>query len=518
MQCQGMPSAARNTNLSFALPGGRGGIGRRETACVNPSLHLSDMPADGAAQANGRHESSSTEESPQRANRDRQHFSHRGGRYQPGIVIISKTKSHDRRFVHPIDPQYEIPAAVAGESIPQRFPRAVQSHFNPPCQQASVPAPGTLQTEDQSQMDWRYVRLNPERLQELRFAKSWSLDELFAKAAKNSTDRISGKSHSLNKRTVKAVLKGEPTFVKSARFLADLLGAESLLSVLHPDILREIRPPSSWDNPLEFFSTVGEWDVVETLEAERQTSNGLCYDVWKLRHRHVANRFARAKCYGLSQLSTKDRTRLKNHLTRHSEVCDRVGSHAHISRNLSATEWEHGGLWWVIDEWTAGEKLSDLLELNRLPPPAIPNIMRQIASALQAIHAADIVRRELSPRFVLVRTADQSAVLTDFELAKLLDGAPTVAPKAGWPADPYRAIEVEGETPIDARADLYSWGRILVHAVCGELPAKGQEADVLAKAKVPPAVRRIALSCVAMPRSDRPDSVTKVVAAIKNWT
>ena len=55
-------------------------------------------------------------------------------------------------------------------------------------------------------------------------------------------------------------------------------------------------------------------------------------------------------------------------------------------------------------------------------------------------------------------------VLTDFELAKLLDGNPTVAGR--WPDDEYRAPEI-GEEGIDERADLYSWGRILVRAIAG---------------------------------------------------
>ena len=44
-------------------------------ASVNPFSDFSQSPADAAAQANGRHESSGTEESPERANRYRHHFS-----------------------------------------------------------------------------------------------------------------------------------------------------------------------------------------------------------------------------------------------------------------------------------------------------------------------------------------------------------------------------------------------------------------------------------------------------------
>jgi len=268
---------------------------------------------------------------------------------------------------------------------------------------------------------------------------------------------------------------------------------------------------------LEFFQSVGEWNLVEPIQNEQSTSNGLRYDIWHVRHRHLANRAGRAKCYDLSQLSSNDRARLKTHLTRHSEVCDRIGAHPNIARNLSAAEWEHGALWWVIDEWIDGDSLASLLGTNRLEASSVPSIMRQIATALHAIHAAGIVRRELSPRFVLIRRSDHAAVLTDFELAKLLDGSPTVSPKKAWPDDPYRAVEVDGDAPIDARADIYSWGRVLVHAVVGELPAKGQEADVLGDAPLPPAVRRLALTCVAPARSGRPSSMDEVLAGIKKW-
>ena len=66
----------------------------------------------------------------------------------------------------------------------------------------------------------------------------------------------------------------------------------------------------------------------------------------------------------------------------------------------------------------------------------LARVMRQIAEGLKALHAAEIIRRELSPRFVLLRESGiESVVLTDFELGKLFDGSPTVA--SDWPSDPY---------------------------------------------------------------------------------
>lgn len=406
----------------------------------------------------------------------------------------------------------------AVQTIRGRIARALQSAFQSVVSAGVRSCSGYFADRNEFMMDRRYVQLDPKKLDYLRLKKGWSVEELVEFADRIAVDPVDGNKAGLNKRTVKSVLNGEQTFVRSGRILAHLLGAENLISVLQPQVFRDLGPPSRWEQPLSFFSTVGEWDVMENVEGEQQTSNGLCYDVWKVRHRHIPDRFGRGKCYDLSQLSTKERARLKNYLTRHSQICDRLGTHPNIARNWSAIEWEHGEFWWIIDEWVDGEKLSTLLEAHRLPAATVPDIMRQTASALHAMHQAGIVRRELSPRFVIIRRSDSRAVFSDFELAKLLDGAPSVSPKKAWPDDPYRAVEVDGDAPIDVRADIYSWGRILVHVATGQLPAKGQEANSIGNASLPPAVRRLALACVALARSERPASMDEVLTGIKKWS
>ena len=360
-----------------------------------------------------------------------------------------------------------------------------------------------------SYMDRRYVRLDPRKLDYLRLKRGWNLDTLFERAAQGDPP--------LDKRTVKAIVDGRAAFLNSAKIVADLLGAEDLVSVLHPELLAEIGPPSGWGSPLEFFSGVGQWDVIEPLGDLEQAANGLRYDVWMLRHRHIPTRFGRGKCYDLSQLSDRDRTRLRASLTRHSEVCDRLGAHPSIARNYDAIAWEHEAWWWVIDEWVEGAPLSTHLADGSLPATVIPRMMRAIASALALLHSHQIIRRELSPRFIFVRSSDETPILTDFELAKLLDGSPTVSPKCAWPDDEYRALEVDSDATLDPRADVYSWGRILVHTACGQLPARGDEGAALMSTGVPPAVRKLVLACVALPPSDRPSSMSDVLHVLRSW-
>lgn len=358
-------------------------------------------------------------------------------------------------------------------------------------------------------MDRRYIQLDPKKLDFLRLKRGWNVETLFEQADAAPTP--------VDKRTVKNIIDGKPAFVNNAKAVADLLGAEDLVSVLHPELLAEIGPPSGWDTPLEFFSAVGEWEARESLGTIQQTANGLRYDIWKMRHRYVEGRFGRGKCYDLNKLSTRERTQLKEHLTRHGEVCDRIGQHPNIAVNRTVAPWDHGAMWWIIDDWVDGQSLDTLIASESIAEEVIPTILRGVAAGLQAMHEEGIVRRELAPRHVLIRESDSAAILTDFELAKLTDGAPTVAPSDRWPDDDYRAVEVDSRTELDARADVYSWGRIAVHAICGNLPRQGADSEALAAAKLPASVRKIILSSVALPRSDRPASMSEVVAAIRKW-
>lgn len=411
-------------------------------------------------------------------------------------------------------------------------------------------------------MDRRYVRLDPKKVYYLYLKKGWNLRTLITQAgllatmegnqqsltevprltkeledeqiseedrlqrlrrftlcAKQSMSQVAEpkKSEDFSERTVKKAVNGQPIFVRTALAFAKFLGADDLISILHPDYLDQLALPSEWPSPLDFFTYVGEWEAVEPVGSAQLAPNGLAYDNWKLRHRQIPNRLAHGKCYSLNKLSNKQRTALRAYLTRHCEVCDRVGTHPNIVRNRDAIPWEHGRLWWIIDEWVEGSRLDRLIGDLHLEPSAIPDLMRQIAVGLLALHNQGIIRRALAPNHVWVCRSDRTAVLSDLELAKLLEGAPTVAPTSGWRDDNYQAIEVADNTPLTPRADIYSWGRIAVEALCGFLPPKGEEKAALANIQLPPAVRQTLLKCVAPPASERPASIDDVLTAIKKW-
>lgn len=345
-------------------------------------------------------------------------------------------------------------------------------------------------------LEQREFRADPLKLKRLRVAAGLTVQEFTEKA-------------DLDRTTVAKILRGDPVFLKKLQQAGELVfGIHSPLELLHPDELAALGIATEVPSPTHVL----EWEIVEYLTGWEKTSNGLQFQRLRLRHRYINNRWARAKCYELRHLPTAGRDRLEGHLRRHVEVSEQVGPQPNIAENLTAA-WV-GGLWWVLDRWEDGETLANRLATGPLGEYELQTIMRGLAEGLKALHATGVIRRELTPDSVLLRERDDRPILTDLELAKLTERLPTVSPDQ-WPDDPYRAVEVGGDAPIDVRADLYSWGRIFVHAATGCLPERGQEQ--VAQKRIPEAMRSIVLECCAGPRSKRPDSISSVQAALKAW-
>src|SRR4029077_5331363 len=105
-----------------------------------------------------------------------------------------------------------------------------------------------------------------------------------------------------------------------------------------------------------------------------------------------------------------------------------------------------------------------------LAPREALRVAAAIAEALQAIHAAGILHRDLKPGNVMLRD-DGSLALIDFGLAK--DAALDVEMTDrgfifGTPH--YMSPEQGHGEPIDERSDLYSLGVILFEMLARETP------------------------------------------------
>lgn len=347
------------------------------------------------------------------------------------------------------------------------------------------------------ELEQRDFRPDPLKIKRLRISASLTKKEF---------EKVSG----LSKETTTKILRGQPVLLNSlSQAVSEAFGIDDPLEVLHPDELAALGVTTD----VTQAGQVLEWEIDEYLTGWNKTTNGLHYQLAKLKHRFLNGRLVRGKCYELRHMTSEQKDEVEGHLSRHADVSEEIGSHPNIAQNITAALVD--GLWWVMDRWEEGDLLSQRISNGALGEYHLKFIMTGIAEGLFAMHKSDIVRRELTPDSVILRESDDRPVLTDMELAKLTKGGPTVAPSE-WPEDPYRAPEVDGSAPIDQTADIYSWGRIFVHAAVGSLPERGDEV-LPADTFVPDAVRDLVTQAVDVFPDDRPKSFEPIIKALKDW-
>ncbi len=133
------------------------------------------------------------------------------------------------------------------------------------------------------------------------------------------------------------------------------------------------------------------------------------------------------------------------------------------------------------------------------------DILRQIAGALDAAHRKGIIHRDVKPGNIML-CADRRVKVTDFGIAKALDGNDATAPGLLLGTAKYLAPEQVEGAPVDARTDVYALGVVLYEALTGTAPfdEDSDAATALARLRRPPGSLRVA-------RPDLPLAVDHVV-------
>lgn len=257
-----------------------------------------------------------------------------------------------------------------------------------------------------------------------------------------------------------------------------------------------------------------EWETDGVLEKFRLTSNGLCVVVCRMKHRHIPGRMARGKYYPLAPLPSGMRDRLLPKLVRHAEVCSRIPPHLNIAANLSANFGESKMDWWVIDEWVGDLMLTDLIEQRPLDVATLARVLTGITAGLLQLHSAGIVFRELAPHHVMIRDHSHEPVLTDFELAKLLDGSPSVSTE--WREDVFRAPEVDSGV-FDVRADYYSLARLAARCVVPDEETQGDVLPLWRQYGMPASVIKWMKQAMSPIPTDRPKSTDPLITELRRW-
>lgn len=136
-----------------------------------------------------------------------------------------------------------------------------------------------------------------------------------------------------------------------------------------------------------------------------------------------------------------------------------------------------GGTYWFAMELVEGPSLAERLEHGgRLSERDALRLFMPLADALQHACEKGVVHRDVKPANILLEPSGRPR-LVDLGLARV-DDDPALTRTGGTLGTPYYISPEQARDPgaADIRADIWSLGATLYHAVCGRPPFAGQGA------------------------------------------
>jgi tRNA A-37 threonylcarbamoyl transferase component Bud32/ligand-binding sensor domain-containing protein len=128
-----------------------------------------------------------------------------------------------------------------------------------------------------------------------------------------------------------------------------------------------------------------------------------------------------------------------------------------------------GGLYLVM-EFIDGVTLRELLEIGKLAPERVASYLRQVGSALDAIHAHGICHRDLKPENLMIRTLSapgEELVMIDFSIAIVKDPDETLHGLSRAAGTIYYMAPEQAIGYADASTDIYSLAKIVIEMLTG---------------------------------------------------
>ena len=196
------------------------------------------------------------------------------------------------------------------------------------------------------------------------------------------------------------------------------------------------------------------------------------------------------------------------------------------------------GTVFMVMEYLDGCDFGDLINYEGVQPVArVAHVLTQVCEALEAAHGKGIVHRDLKPDNIFITTRHKDPFFVkvfDFGISKFLDEAQIVSGKltrtgtiigTPWYMSPE---QIDGDSDLDHRTDIYALGVILFCALTGRHPFEEESFTRLVVAisnREPPNLRElrddvpepISVLCDKMlskSRDERPDSCREIIEAL----
>ena len=219
-------------------------------------------------------------------------------------------------------------------------------------------------------------------------------------------------------------------------------------------------------------------DAVGPYELAQLIGRGGMGEVW-LAHDSRNDREVAIKLLAKQALTDPE---LQERFRRECKLAGQI-RHSHI---LPVWDYAVAGRPYIVMPYIEdGTDLATILKKGPIEPERAVNIVRQVASALDAAHRKGLRHRDVKPSNVMVEPDgdDEQVLLFDWGIAQPIDtsGAPPVTrldQLVGTPA--YIAPERLGDrvTP-DHRADVYSLAVVLFECLAGYKPFDGEDMAIL---------------------------------------
>lgn len=190
---------------------------------------------------------------------------------------------------------------------------------------------------------------------------------------------------------------------------------------------------------------------------------------------------------------------------------------------------EENGIVYIAMRHVSGGDLQELIAKGQLELDRAVSILEQVAGALDAAHAHNLVHRDVKPANVLVDGSSERVYLTDFGIAKRSRTRGLTRTGFFVGTLDYAAPEQIQGKPVGPQADVYAFGCLLFECLTGKKPFD-RETDVAVmhahlldpapaptelRPELPAAIDDVVARALAKNEVDRTASCNEVIEAVR---